>query len=203
MTVNGRQVATKQVRPEEILGAPSRFEVDPAWLRDGANEVVIRRLDGDGPLYFAVDATFFSLEEPITAAGNEIFVRRQYFKLFATLQHLLHIQFHAPRPLRSRRESERRTYPLPPVTHSHKRLRWVVYLLFGDWHSFLWCRHPKHNVSKRNAPHLLGQVKKGHVLRRRCRPFPDDQIPRRERLKKQEAHKRRQGNEENPIARGM
>jgi len=32
-------------------------------------------------LYFAANATFFSLEEPITAAGNEIFVRRQYYKL--------------------------------------------------------------------------------------------------------------------------
>jgi uncharacterized protein YfaS (alpha-2-macroglobulin family) len=31
-----------------------------------------------------VDTTFFSLEEPITAAGNEIFVRRQYFKLQST-----------------------------------------------------------------------------------------------------------------------
>ena len=84
ISVNGHQVATKRVRPEEILGAPSRFEVDAAWLRDGVNEVVIRKLDGDGPLYFAVDAIFFSLEEPITAAGNEIFVRRQYFKLSAT-----------------------------------------------------------------------------------------------------------------------
>ena len=32
------------------------------------------------PLYFAANAQFFSLEEPITAAGNEIFVRRQYYK---------------------------------------------------------------------------------------------------------------------------
>ena len=41
----------------------------------------IRRTSGTGPLYFSAQAKFFSLEEPITPAGNEIFVRRQYFKL--------------------------------------------------------------------------------------------------------------------------
>jgi uncharacterized protein YfaS (alpha-2-macroglobulin family) len=29
-------------------------------------------------VYFSVDASFFSLEEPIAAAGNELFVRRRY-----------------------------------------------------------------------------------------------------------------------------
>ena len=32
-------------------------------------------------LYFSAAAEFFSLEEPLKPAGNEIFVRRQYFKL--------------------------------------------------------------------------------------------------------------------------
>src|SRR5205807_1902581 len=50
-------------------------------LRDGANEITIRRVGGAGPLYFSAQAKFFSLEEPLQPAGNEIFVRRQYFKL--------------------------------------------------------------------------------------------------------------------------
>ena len=50
-------------------------------IRDGANEIQIRKKSGNGPLYFATEAKFFSLEEPLKAAGNEIFVRRQYFKL--------------------------------------------------------------------------------------------------------------------------
>jgi uncharacterized protein YfaS (alpha-2-macroglobulin family) len=50
-------------------------------LRDGANEITIKRTNGGGALYFSADAKFFSLEEPLAAAGNEIFVRRQYFKL--------------------------------------------------------------------------------------------------------------------------
>src|SRR6185436_11985265 len=44
-------------------------------------EITIKRTSGTGTLYFSAQAKFFSLEEPITAAGNEIFVRRQYFKL--------------------------------------------------------------------------------------------------------------------------
>jgi uncharacterized protein YfaS (alpha-2-macroglobulin family) len=45
------------------------------------NDIVIRRTSGSGPIYFSTQAKFFSMEEPIAAAGNEIFVRRQYFKL--------------------------------------------------------------------------------------------------------------------------
>jgi hypothetical protein len=50
--------------------------VDPALLRDGTNEIRIARISGNGPLYFSAEAEFFSTEEPVTPAGNEIFVRR-------------------------------------------------------------------------------------------------------------------------------
>ena len=39
------------------------------------------RTGGSGPLYFAANAKFFSTEEPIAPAGNEIFVKREYYKL--------------------------------------------------------------------------------------------------------------------------
>lgn len=81
LQVNGNTVATKQISPADALGAPSKFEISRELLRDGANEITIRRTSGSGPLYFSAQAKFFSLEEPITPAGNEIFVRRQYFKL--------------------------------------------------------------------------------------------------------------------------
>ena len=81
LLVNGNSVASKQITADDALGAPSRFEVPREFIRDGANEVTIRRTNGSGPLYFSAEAKFFSLEEPITPAGNEIFVRRQYFKL--------------------------------------------------------------------------------------------------------------------------
>jgi hypothetical protein len=81
LSVNGATVATKRITAQDVLSAPSRFEIDRAQIRDGANEIRIRRKAGDGPLYFAAHAAFYSLEEPIPPAGSELFVRRQYYKL--------------------------------------------------------------------------------------------------------------------------
>jgi hypothetical protein len=79
--VNGSLVATKQITADDALSAPTRFAVPREFIRDGQNEVTIVRKNGSGPLYFSAEAEFFSLEEPLKPAGNEIFVRRQYFKL--------------------------------------------------------------------------------------------------------------------------
>ena len=81
LVVNGSAVATRQVTAAEALGAPSRFAIPRELIRDGQNEVTIVRKNGAGPLYFSAEAEFFSLEEPLKPVGNEIFVRRQYFKL--------------------------------------------------------------------------------------------------------------------------
>ena len=78
LSVNGSQVAIRNYGPNDILKVPSRFPVDPKLLKDGINEVRIRRTTGSGTLYFSSVARFFSLEEPIPAAGHEIFVRRRY-----------------------------------------------------------------------------------------------------------------------------
>ena len=79
--VNGQSIAERRVTPDDVLAAPSRFTIDPELIRDGVNEVRIVRRSGDGPIYFAAEIEFFSLEEPIAPAGNEVFVRRQYHRL--------------------------------------------------------------------------------------------------------------------------
>ena len=79
--VNGSHIATQRVTPASILSAPSLFRIKQELLRDGNNEIRIRKKSGNGPLYFSAEAKFFSLEEPVTAAGNEIFVKREYFRL--------------------------------------------------------------------------------------------------------------------------
>jgi uncharacterized protein YfaS (alpha-2-macroglobulin family) len=79
--VNGHSIARKQVSGADVFNAPSQFTVDPALVQDGVNDVRIVRHSGTGPIYFAANAKYFSLEEPVTPAGNEIFVRRQYYKL--------------------------------------------------------------------------------------------------------------------------
>jgi uncharacterized protein YfaS (alpha-2-macroglobulin family) len=81
LLVNGTPVATKQITAEDALSAPSQFAISRELLRDGSNEISIVRNSGNGPLYFSAAAEFFSLEEPLKPAGNEIFVKRQYFKL--------------------------------------------------------------------------------------------------------------------------
>ncbi|PWT89769.1 MAG: alpha-2-macroglobulin [Blastocatellia bacterium] len=83
LLVNGNQIAAKQITADDALGAPSTFQISRELLRDGNNDIAIRRTSGSGTLYFSAQAKFFSLEEPLRPAGNEIFVRRQYFKLVA------------------------------------------------------------------------------------------------------------------------
>ncbi len=81
LLVNGNLIATRQINAGDALSAPTKFEISREFMRDGGNEITLRRQNGTGPLYFSAQAKFFSLEEPLTPAGNEIFVRRQYFKL--------------------------------------------------------------------------------------------------------------------------
>ncbi|HSF23527.1 MAG TPA: alpha-2-macroglobulin, partial [Blastocatellia bacterium] len=81
LSVNGKAIATRTLTGEDALSAPSQFAIDRQFIRDGVNEIRIARRRGTNPLYFSASAQFFSLEEPIGAAGNEIFVRREYFKL--------------------------------------------------------------------------------------------------------------------------
>ncbi|HTG15792.1 MAG TPA: alpha-2-macroglobulin family protein, partial [Blastocatellia bacterium] len=81
LSVNGQPIATRTLTGEDALSAPSQFSIDRRFIRDGVNEIHITRRRGASALYFAASARFFSLEEPIAAAGNEVFVRREYFKL--------------------------------------------------------------------------------------------------------------------------
>lgn len=81
LVVNGTPIANKKLTTEDALSAPSVYPIDRKFIRDGNNEIRIRRKNGNGAIYFAAQAQFFSLEEPIPSAGNEIFVRRDYYRL--------------------------------------------------------------------------------------------------------------------------
>ncbi|HYM59559.1 MAG TPA: MG2 domain-containing protein [Thermoanaerobaculia bacterium] len=83
LSVNGHAIASKSVAAADVLRAPLRYAIDPAIVRDGVNEIRIKRSGGRGtaPLYFSAEARFVSTEEPVKAAGNEIFVRRDYFRM--------------------------------------------------------------------------------------------------------------------------
>jgi alpha-2-macroglobulin len=83
LSVNGQLIAARKLTAEDALSAPSLFNIERRFIRDGVNDIRIVRKRGSSPIYFAANAEFFSLEEPVTEAGNEIFVRRDYFKLVA------------------------------------------------------------------------------------------------------------------------
>ncbi len=74
--VNGKKAG--EVEGATALDGRARFEIDPALLRDGENEILLRAADGAPPIYVAAQAKFFTLEQPIPAAGNEVFVKRDY-----------------------------------------------------------------------------------------------------------------------------
>ena len=83
--VNGSSIAKKKLSGADIFNAPSQFAVDPRLIKD-TNEIWIRINQGSRDsrptaIYFGAAAKFFSTEEPVTPAGNEIFVKREYFKL--------------------------------------------------------------------------------------------------------------------------
>jgi alpha-2-macroglobulin len=81
LLVNGHSIVTRKIAPANALSEPSQFTIDRKIIKDGPNEVHIVRRSGNSPIYFAVQAQFFSLEKPVSAAGNEIFVRRQYYRM--------------------------------------------------------------------------------------------------------------------------
>jgi uncharacterized protein YfaS (alpha-2-macroglobulin family) len=78
--VNGNSIAKKKISGADVFNAPSRFAIDPKFIQD-SNSIRIVRKGGSTPIYFAAEAKFFSAEEPITPVGNEIFVKRDYYKL--------------------------------------------------------------------------------------------------------------------------
>ncbi len=81
MRVNGEKIAERHISGAQLLSAPSRFAIDPEMIRDQTNQIEIRRTEGEAPLYYMVEARFFSLEEPIQAEGYEIFSQREYYRL--------------------------------------------------------------------------------------------------------------------------
>lgn len=76
--VNGKKAA--EVEKATALGGRSEFTIDRSLLVDGENRILLRRTSGESPVYFSARAEFFTTEEPIPAAGHEVFARRDYFR---------------------------------------------------------------------------------------------------------------------------
>jgi uncharacterized protein YfaS (alpha-2-macroglobulin family) len=80
VNLNGKVARSYRVTRDNALFFDNRFVTGDLFLQDGANTVTIEKT-GKGNVYYSAFAEFFSLEEPITASGNAIAVKRRFFKL--------------------------------------------------------------------------------------------------------------------------
>ncbi|MCX7011868.1 MAG: hypothetical protein NTW86_04760 [Candidatus Sumerlaeota bacterium] len=78
--VNGKEAATFHVDPDNVFKTDGKIEVPASMLQSGKNEIRIEKT-GAGALYYSAYLTYYTLEDPIKAAGSEIFVDREYYKL--------------------------------------------------------------------------------------------------------------------------
>ncbi|HUK89987.1 MAG TPA: alpha-2-macroglobulin family protein, partial [Blastocatellia bacterium] len=99
LSVNGHSIAEKTLTAADALAAPALYAIPIEDIKDGANEVRITRKSGAGAIYFAASARYFSLEEPVTPSGNEVFARRDYYRLIPR-QTLLKGDVYDRQPLR-------------------------------------------------------------------------------------------------------
>lgn len=77
--LNGRPVAQGHVDPGNMFTFDRYIDLPPEAITDGMNKVQVR-LSGVGTMYLAAHLKYFTLEEGITAEGNEIFVERKYYR---------------------------------------------------------------------------------------------------------------------------
>ncbi|MGE9297103.1 MAG: hypothetical protein ACQKBV_12525 [Puniceicoccales bacterium] len=80
--LNGKEVGSITMTPETIFTAQRGISIPVSQLEPGNSTITLQRKAGESPLYFSARFNFFSLEDPITPAGNEIFVKRDYERTF-------------------------------------------------------------------------------------------------------------------------
>jgi len=78
--VGGRQKKSFRVNAENALTFDNRLVIPAAALGSGTQEITVTR-EGEGNVYFTAAVRYFTLEEGVKAAGNEIRVRRRYYRL--------------------------------------------------------------------------------------------------------------------------
>jgi uncharacterized protein YfaS (alpha-2-macroglobulin family) len=80
VNLNGKMTRTYRVTKENALYFDNRFITGDLLLESGANTLTIEK-SGKGKVYWSAYSEYFSLEEPIKAAGNELDISRKFFKL--------------------------------------------------------------------------------------------------------------------------
>jgi uncharacterized protein YfaS (alpha-2-macroglobulin family) len=80
LLVDGEQRKSVRITPDALFDFDNRLVLEGAELADGDHTLTVRRT-GKGPVYFNAYLTNFTLEDPIKAAGLEIKIQRQVYRL--------------------------------------------------------------------------------------------------------------------------
>jgi len=81
LLVDGQIRKQVRVTPETLFDFDNRLVLEGAELADDGDHTLTVRRQGRGPVYFNAYLGNFTLEDPITAAGLEIRIRRQVYRL--------------------------------------------------------------------------------------------------------------------------
>ncbi len=88
VSFNNREIAGLSFDRASILDAPAAVTVPAEMLQDETQfRILLSRKESRAPVYYSIEAEYFSLEKPIQPSGNTLFVRRAVEKLepFQTL----------------------------------------------------------------------------------------------------------------------
>jgi uncharacterized protein YfaS (alpha-2-macroglobulin family) len=85
--LDGQRIAESRVTKDNLFTGDFTVELRPEQLSTGEHVLHIRK-HGRGPLYYNSYLSYFTLEDPIAAAGLELKVERRIFKLIRDDEHI-------------------------------------------------------------------------------------------------------------------
>ncbi|MCH2210264.1 MAG: MG2 domain-containing protein [Fuerstiella sp.] len=80
VSIDGQLHKRVRINAENFFSFDNMMLLEGDTVHTGARNIEIRRT-GTGPVYFNAYLTFFTQEDPVTAAGLEVKVRRQFYRL--------------------------------------------------------------------------------------------------------------------------
>ncbi len=127
VNVDGRPMKEVTVTKTNFFTFDNRVLLYGLQLKPGPHEVTIAK-NGPGALYYSCYLSYFTKEDEIKGAGNEIFVKREYFKLVPKTE-----QVHLPDAGAAKTPPANRPQPLSATGRTETRSGWTrVPLKLGD-----------------------------------------------------------------------
>jgi uncharacterized protein YfaS (alpha-2-macroglobulin family) len=80
VSVDGKPMKEIRLTKENFFTFDNRLALYGLHVPPGPHEITLEK-KGEGALYYSCYLSYFTLEEDIKGAGNEIFIKRDYFKL--------------------------------------------------------------------------------------------------------------------------